>query len=363
MPSHSAPSSSTSSAADRRLSVPARRRLRTPALVMGLALVAGLVAVGGVTRASASTTKATLDLSGVTLNVADQFKEYETAFAATGTLTGAPYKVNWSQFVGGPPIIAAETGGSVDLGDMAETPTVFAQAAGDPVKVVAITKAAVPTSSPYSIVVPPGSSITKLSQLKGHTIAVQVGTVEQYFLIQALAQAGVSYSAVTIDNLPVTSGATALASGKVDAFVSVQPLTALNVLAGKARVVKTGAGIVQTLGYLTASQAALDNPAKTAAIADFVNRFYKAEAILAKNPNLAAQTYVKTFGVSLAAAKQAVASVQAVGTPVTPTIVAYQQREANTFLKLGLITSKLNVNQVFDKPLNQKISTAAGLKA
>jgi sulfonate transport system substrate-binding protein len=358
MPSNSAPSSSTSPSARR-----PRRRLRTPAVALGLALVAGLLAAGGVTEASASTTKATLDLSGVTLSVADQFKEYETAFAATGTLKGAPYKVSWSQFVGGPPIIAAETGGSVDLGDMAETPTVFAQAAGDPVKVVAITKAAVPTSSPYAIVVPPSSSIKTLAQLKGHTIAVQVGTVEQYFLIQALAKAGISYSAVTIDNLPVTSGATALASGKVDAFVSVQPLTALDVLAGKARVVKTGAGIVQTLGYLTASQSALDNPAKAAAIADFLNRFYKAEAILSKNPKLAAETYVKTYGVSLAAAEQAVASVQAVGTPITPAIVKYQQSEANTFLKLGLITTKLNVNSIFDKPFNKKVAAAAGLKA
>jgi sulfonate transport system substrate-binding protein len=362
MPSNSAPRSTTSTT-ERRVSVRPRRLLRLPALATGLVLVAGLLTAGGVSTAAASTTKTTPNLSGVTLTVGDQFKEYETAFAATGTLKGAPYKVNWSQFVGGPPIIAAETGGSVDLGDMAETPTVFAQAAGDPVKVVAITKAAVPTSSPYAIVVPPSSSIKTLAQLKGHTIAVQVGTVEQYFLIQALAKAGVSYSAVTIDNLPVTSGATALASGKVDAFVSVQPLTALDVLGGKARVVKTGAGIVQTLGFLTASQAALNNPAKSAAIADFINRFYKAEAILSKNPKLAAQTYVTTYGVSLAAAEQAVASVQAVGTPITPAIVKYQQSEANTFLKLGLITSKLNVNSIFDKPFNKKVSAAAGLKA
>jgi sulfonate transport system substrate-binding protein len=338
------------------------RRLRLLAVPVGAALGVGLLAAGGVPDASASTTS-TPNLSGVTINVADQFKEYETAFAATHTLDGAPYKVSWSQFVGGPPIIAAETGGSVDLGDMAETPTIFAQAAGDPVKVVAITKGAVSTASPFALTVPPGSHITKVSQLRGKSIAVQEGTVEQFFLIQALARAHVPYSAVTIDNLPVTSGSAALTAGKVDAFVSTQPLTALDVLAGKARVLESGAGIIQSLGYLTASQSALDNPAKTAAIEDFVNRFYKAQAILGKNPQLAAQTYVTTYGVPLAAAQAAVASVQAVGTPVTPAIVKYQQNEANTFLKLGLISSKINVSHVFDLPVNRKIAAAAGLRA
>ena len=52
---------------------------------------------------------------------------YQTIFAATNALKGAAYTVNWTNFIGGPPVIAAETGGSVDLGDMAETPTIFAQ--------------------------------------------------------------------------------------------------------------------------------------------------------------------------------------------------------------------------------------------
>ena len=114
------------------------RSRRTGARLAGLALAVmattGGVAMPGSTVAAASTPNS---LTGVTINVADQFKQYETVFAATNALKGAPYTVSWSQFVGGPPIVAAETGGSVDLGDMAETPTIFAQAAGDPVKVVA----------------------------------------------------------------------------------------------------------------------------------------------------------------------------------------------------------------------------------
>jgi sulfonate transport system substrate-binding protein len=319
------------------------------------------VSASGASAATKTSTTSSVNLSGATLNFADQFKEYQTIFQATGALQGAPYTVNWSEFIGGPPIIAAETGGSVDLGDMAETPTIFAQAAGDPVKVVAATKGANPNVSPFPVLVPVNSPIKKVSQLRGKTIAVQEGTVEQYLLIQILKKAGIPYNAVTIDNLSFTAGSTAVTNGKVDAAVSTQPLSGIDLASGKVRVLNNGAGYIQQLGYLTASQSALNNPQKKAVIADFVNRFYKAMAILKKNPNLAAQTYVKTYGVTLAVAKQAAASVQAVGTPITPTIIKYQQQEADTFLQLGLIPNKIKVNSIFDLNFNKQISAAAGL--
>ena len=115
----------------------------------------------------------------------------------------------------------------------------------------------------------------------------------------------------------------------------------------------TGAGLLQTIGYLTATNSALANPQKAAALTDFIGRFYKASAILAKEPQLAAETYAKTYGVSVAVAEQAVASVQEVGTSITPAIISYQQTEANTFQKLGLISSRLNVQGDLRPPLQQ----------
>jgi sulfonate transport system substrate-binding protein len=346
------------------------RRFRTRHLlaVLGTIVLSACTTTAVLTPAASASTKSTKstkaaapNLSGVTITFADQFKEYQTILTAANALQGAQYTVNWQEFVGGPPIVAAETGGSVDLGDMAETPTIFAQAAGDPVKVVAATVSANPKISPFDLVVPASSSITKLSQLKGQAIGVQEGTVEQYVLIQILKKAGIPYSAVTIENLSVVNAAAAVSNGKVAAAVISQPLTAIDLAAGKIRVLATGAGYTQTLGYLTASQAALNNPLKAAAIADFVQRFYKAEAIIKKDPQLAINAYVKIYGVTLAEAKQAAGTVQEAATPITPAIIAYQQAEANTFLKLGLITQKLNVAGIFDLPLNKSIDAKAGL--
>jgi sulfonate transport system substrate-binding protein len=340
------------------------KRFGRASAVLGATLASLALTVAGPGASAVSgAASSTPNLTGVTINFADQFKEYQTAFTATNALKGAQYKVSWSEFVGGPPIIAAETGGSVDLGDMAETPTIFAQAANDPVKVVAITQGADPKSSPFGIVVPKGSPITKISQLRGKSIGVQEGTVEQYVLIRILQKAGIPYSAVTIDNLPVTSASTAVVNGKVDAAVLSQPLTGLDLRSGKATELVSGAGYAQTFGYLTASQSALDNPKKAAAVADFINRFYKAQAILTKNPQLAAQAYVTTYGVPLSVAEQAVKSVNAVGTPITPAVITYQQTEANTFQKLGLVPQKLNVANVFDLPYNATVVKKAGLKS
>jgi sulfonate transport system substrate-binding protein len=320
-------------------------------------------AVSGVTAATAGAAKksSTPNLSGVTITFGDQFKEYQTILTATSALAGAAYTVKWSDFVGGPPIIAAETGGSVDLGDMAETPTIFAQAAGDPVKVVAVTQGANPKISPYDLVVPANSTIKKVSQLRGQTIGVQEGTVEQYVLIQLLKKAGIPYSAVTIDNLSVIDASAAVSSGKVTAAVISQPLTAIDLAGAKIRILASAAGAAQTLGYLTASQNALSNPKTAAAIADFIGRFYKASAILKKDPGVAEAAYVKIYGVSLAEAKQAAETITGIATPITPSIISYQQTEANAFLKLGLITKKLNVKGVLDLPFNKVIDTKAGI--
>ena len=103
------------------------------------------------------------------------------------------------------------------------------------------------------------------------------------------------------------------------------------------RVLATGAGLLQTLGYLTASNAALANPQKAAALQDFISASTRRSPRWPKEPGLAAATYAKTYGVPLAVAQQAAASAQSMGTPITPAIISYQQNEANTFQKLGLI--------------------------
>lgn len=295
--------------------------------------------------------------AGVTIRFADQLKNIQTVVEANNALTGASYKVTWSQFTSGPPIVAALTGGSVDLGIMAETPTIFAQAAGDPIEVIAASEGR-EGSTPFSIVVSPSSPIETVADLKGKTVAVQEGTTEQYILVRALQQAGVAYSSVKIDNLNIVAGEAALESGRVDAYVTSEPLTSLMVESGKGRVLAGATSGIRYLQYITASRSALADPNKRAAILDFVTRVYQAETKDAENPTNGVQTYVKIYGVPLAVAQRAAASVSILPTAITSSVIAYQQQEANTFHQLGLIPSDLDAAKLFDTQFNSQIMAA-----
>ena len=105
--------------------------------------------------------------------------------------------------------MAAETGGSVDLGDMAETPTIFAQPPGT--RQGRRGHARVPTQG---LAVRPGGAgrvrHQDAAQLKGQTIAVQEGTVEQYVLIGYLKKAASPTATSRSRNLPVTSASAAV---------------------------------------------------------------------------------------------------------------------------------------------------------
>jgi hypothetical protein len=50
-----------------------------------------------------------------------------------------------------------------------------------------------------------------------------------------------------------------------------------------------------------------------------------------------------------------------VATPITASVIKYQQIEANTFQSLGLIPNKINVASMFDLAINKQIAAEAGI--
>jgi sulfonate transport system substrate-binding protein len=74
--------------------------------------------------------------------------------------------VQWTEFQFGPPILEAMRVGSVDIGLVGDTPPIFAQAAKSDLLYVA----AVP-SNPSAILLPAGSKLQTLQDLKGKRVA------------------------------------------------------------------------------------------------------------------------------------------------------------------------------------------------
>jgi NitT/TauT family transport system substrate-binding protein len=67
--------------------------------------------------------------------------------------------------------------------------------------------------------------IASLADLKGKTVAVEVGTVDHFLLLLALQKAGLKFDDVTIKGLPTADAAAAFKAGQVDAVGAFAPFT------------------------------------------------------------------------------------------------------------------------------------------
>ena len=149
------------------------RKLRTAAALALLALIAAgcsSASAGSGAASSGSTGKAsTTDVSQVTLHIGDQAGSGSQALlTAAGLISKLPFKVTWSDFTSGPPMLQAMAGGAVDIGTVGNAPPVFAAAGGDSIAIVGALR-----SDPHgsALLVPKNSPIHSIAQLKGKRIA------------------------------------------------------------------------------------------------------------------------------------------------------------------------------------------------
>lgn len=297
----------------------------------------------------------------VTLKIGDQLHALKSSLDVAGEGDPKDYEIEWANFVGGPPIIAAQTGGSIDVGWMAETPLIFAQAAGSPVKVIAVS-AATNDGSPYALVVKPDSPIRGVADLKGKSVSYMKGTVLHYFVARLLEKEGLSLK--DIKSVQATSYGTALLDkGAADAITLNEPFLSQLAPAGKVRVIATGAR-PNTPGffYLVASDAALADPAKAKAIGDLVARAARAQAWENANVDKAAPALARRYNVDADVAKKIIERTPSSYVPIDDAIIAAHQDEADLFQRQGLIRKKLDARAVFDTRFNTLVAKEGAAK-
>jgi len=294
--------------------------------------------------------------SGVVLRVGDQLQGLKSLLDGAGEGEPKGYTIKWANFVSGPPIIAAQTGGSLDVGWMAETPLIFAQAAGSPVKVVAVSTSAKPDGSAYALVVKANSRIRSIADLKGKSVAYMRGTVLHYMVARLLEDAGLSLHDVR--SVQVTGfGSSLLDQNATDALTLTEPYLTQLLEARKIRVLATGAppatpGFI----YLVASDAALADPAKAKAIGDLVARAARATRWQRENVVKAAPHLAKVYKIEPDIAEKMIERSPSRYAPIDPSIVAAHQSEADLFHKLGLIRTRLDASKIFDPRYDAQIA-------
>jgi sulfonate transport system substrate-binding protein len=314
----------------------------------------------GTTSAAPAAVPTTIP-AGTTLRVGDQLDNLKTILKLGQQDQNFPYKVEYSAFIGGPPMLQAFQAGAVDTGFIGTTPLIFAQAGKQEILAVAAYQY---KQSTYQLVTKPGeSSITGWASLKGKKVAYQQGTAGEAALLEALDDAGLKLSDVTTVNVPTTSVTATLQSGSADAGLSVEPLTSVYLKQNPtAKAVVAATAVPDRTNFIIASDKLLKDDGKTAALADYVTRLVKAFKYLSTHQDLVVQTtYVKQYGLSEARGKEIVAK-QGTGTfvPIPGDIVQPQQRLADLYQAAGEIPSKVDVAETFDSRFNDIVEKAQG---
>jgi sulfonate transport system substrate-binding protein len=238
----------------------------------------------------------------VTLVLGDQAGGTRALVEAAKVLDGTPYAWRWANFQGAAPLFEAQRAGSVDLAPAGDLP-VLAAAVGDPSLKIVATR--VGSGAQLGILVAPHSTIRSVSELKGKTVFVSSarGSISQFQLYGALAEAGLSKDDVSVRFILPVDAFAAFASGSIEVWATFDPYYGIAVQRG-GRVLRDGTGINSGLGFITASGGALADPRKRAAIADLLLRYQRAGDWAIANPDAYAQIYATLTRSPLDAARQ-----------------------------------------------------------
>lgn len=301
-----------------------------------------LAAVGALVTLVTACSGSGGDLGSVTLRVGDQAGIQQALLRGAGTLDGTPYRVDWAEFPAAAPLLEALRGGAIDVGIAGDAPTLNALAA---TKDISIAAASIqPKRGGLAILVPRDSPIKTVADLRGRTISPTTqGSIGHYLLLQALAEAGLPARDVKISFLQPVDAAAALNSGAIDAWSTWDPYTAVAERERGARILRDAGGLASGLTFLDANNDSLADPAKRAAMADFVRRYNRALDWAHTSTADYTRIYLELTRRPEPVADLVAERAKRTGTPITPEIVAELQRTADNFHRYGVLRERVVV--------------------
>ncbi|WP_376746128.1 sulfonate ABC transporter substrate-binding protein [Acinetobacter courvalinii] len=251
-------------------------------------------------------------------------------------------KVTWNEFPAGPQILEALAVGSIDVGVTGDAPPVYAQAAGKPLYYIAY-ETAKPLAS--AILIPKGSSLKQLADLKGKRIALQKGSSAHFLLVQAVRKAGLKWSDIQPIWLTPADARAAFQKGAVDAWAIWDPYYASTELEDQAKVLATGKNLSPNYTfYLAAPNFVQQHPQ---AVTGLLKQINQADRWVQQHQSETADLIGKSTGL-----KPAVSSLfvqrrprPSAAAPLNAKVIAEQQQLADIFSQQGIIPNSIRIKQ------------------
>ena len=253
--------------------------------------------------------------------------------------------VKWVEFPAGPQLLEGLNLGSVDVGYVGEAPPIFAQAAGAQFAYIGYDPAA---PEAEAILVPKDSTIKSVTELKGKKVALNKGSNVHYLLVKLLEKNGLKLTDIQPVYLPPADARAAFESKNVDAWVIWDPFTAAAEKAIGARVLADGKGVVNNYQYYLGTRNFVGkNPKVIQALFDDSVEQGK---WLKANQKKAAELIAPLQGLPVDVVELSLKRYQFNVKPVPESVIAEQQKLADTFFDLKLIPKAIVVKDAAYKP-------------
>lgn len=280
----------------------------------------------------------------LTLRIGDQKGNMRAQLEAADALRDLPYDIHWAEFPAAAPLAEALNAGAIDAGIIGDAPLLFVLASGAPVKAVAVDK-----SDPYgtALLVRPDAPLQGAAELKGKRIATGRGSIGHHLALKALEQVGLGEKDVEFRFLGPVDAKIALANGSVDAWATREPYTALAELSGQGRVLVNGRGLSSGNSFLAATDKALDEPARRAALQDYLNRLAQAQVWANQHLDTYSKTLAAIIGFPEDAARLQFERRHLRWQVIDPQTVAAQQDTADFYHAHGLMNQRFDVAPTF----------------
>jgi sulfonate transport system substrate-binding protein len=260
-------------------------------------------------------------------------------------LKAAGYRVVWTEFPSGPPLLEALNVGAIDFGNTGEAPPIFAQAASAPIQYVAYEP---PAPKGEAILVAKDSKLTSVADLKGKKVALNKGSNVHYLLVKALEKAGVKYSEIEPVFLAPADARAAFERGAVDAWVIWDPFQAAAEAATGARTLADGTGVVSNYQFYFSSKKFL---LSDSGIVDLVLAELREVDDWAKGDiHAVANQLAPAIGLPVDVVEVALKRQSYGIKPITDSVIADQQQVADTFFALGLLPKQIKISDAARRP-------------
>lgn len=334
--------------------------------ILGAAAIAAALAACGSSNSSASpastassaTSEDGIDLSGVTLHIAAASASNGQGLVQAAGLDDTPYKVDFTVMQGGNLVMEAMAAGQVDLGTGSQIPPLSASLAanGGNFKIIGIRRM---HTLDQELIIPAGSTVTDVAQLKGKKVGYVKNTTAHYFLEKMLEDAGLEWNDIDAVALTTSDGLSAILTGEIDALASYGNAIYTAKTKG-CTTLRAASDILSGDYYWYATPDAIADEATHAAIVDWLERYNEAAEWARQNPEEFAHYYSDLTGENyddiITRFPQEEAQTHLSVRPITDETIASEQDIADTFYKLGVFTEKIDVTPLFDRSFDAELA-------